>query len=223
MVTDDYKGHLVFDCDGTLISSQEGVFQCISEFMGDILQREVTRDEVVEKYTPDIFEILERFQIPDKIRKDRDYLNAKWSEIAAKHSSDHPAFPGIVEMLKYFQAKNYALYVWTARDRASTLEILKNEGIMPLIIDMRCLDDTIAKPHPQGIEELVGDFDKKKVIIIGDSFTDIQGAKSFGCASIGVTWSFHVEAAPLENEGATYIAATVEECQQQIENYFEGN
>lgn len=220
MQPDPYKGHLVFDCDGTLISSQEGVFQCVSEFMATILKREVSRQEVIEKYTADIYEILERFEIPVEIRRDQQYLNKLWSQTAAKHSHDHPAFEGMNEMLSSLAKENYALYVWTARDRASTLELLKKVGIMPFIHDMRCLDDTTPKPHPQGIIELVGDFDKSKAMIIGDSFTDIQGANSFGCASIGALWSFHVDKKSLEKEGATYLASSVAECKEVIDQHF---
>ena len=220
MEIDTYKAHIIFDCDGTLISSQESVYTCISEMMQVLLEREVARSEVIEKYTPNIHQILVNFQVPQEKLENKEYLNDLWSDIAAKHSNDHPSFPGIMELLKQLEQENYAIYVWTARDRASTLEILKKASIMPLVIEMRCLDDTTPKPHPQGIKELVDHVDKSKVMVIGDSFTDIQGATSYGCASIGALWSFHVNADELEAHGASYLAKDPSECLKYIQEHF---
>lgn len=105
-------------------------------------------------------------------------------------TSRHPKvlFKGIYELLKELKDIGLKLYVWTARDRKSTQEILKNLEISHIFEDISTATDGIPKPNLDGLETMLFDVDPKNVLIIGDSYTDILGAKNFGCSSIVVLW-----------------------------------
>ena len=187
------KGHIVFDCDGTLISSFEAILEGIGEVMSLILNREVGREEVLEKYESDLLALAHNFGLnPDEDEDLKKKLIKTWEEVAHKANVEKRhqfrLFPEIKELIKDL-SKDYQLYVWTARDRKSTLHILKDLGVASFFLEFRCVDDCAPKPLTEGLEQMVGDIDKSKIIVIGDSPTDIRGAKNFGVKSIAACWA----------------------------------
>jgi len=184
------RGHVVFDCDGTLISSQESIYEGLAELMTIILAREVTIDEARVKYAADLMTVANNFDLdPSEDRELQERLINTWREVAAKQRHEFKLFPNIKELVLDLVDKKYQLYVWTARDRQSTLRILKELGIAQHFFEFRCVDDCAPKPNPRGLEEMVGDYDKSKVVMIGDSYPDLYGAMSFGCQSIAACWA----------------------------------
>ena len=67
----------------------------------------------------------------------------KWMKLSTEMGTGFLLFPDILELLDQLASLNYKLYVWTARDRASTLDILKNLNIISKFEEIRCYDDTI--------------------------------------------------------------------------------
>ena len=218
------RGHIVFDCDGTLISSFEAILEGISEVMSTILEREVPREEVVANYESDLLALAHNFGLkPDEYLDLRKRLIKTWEEVAHRGNVEKRhqfrLFPEIKELLQDL-SKEYQLYVWTARDRKSTLYILKDLGVASYFLDFRCVDDCDPKPLPAGLEEMVGDIDKNKVIVIGDSPTDIRGAQSFGVKSIAACWAdenFFKDSDRLEPD---FKAKSPKDCLSIINNLF---
>lgn len=221
MNLDKPRGHVVFDCDGTLISSEFGIYRAVSKLFSDYLNRPVTMEEVREKFVPDLRQLAENFGVKahddPKVQKE---MIKRFQLMSARMGLSYDLFPGIKDLLLELGKANFLLYVWTGRDRKTTLEILKKLDVAKYFLDFRCVDDTTPKPHPQGIFELVGnDCPKDKVIVIGDSYTDIRGARSFGCQSIGCTWSEYANHGQLENEGADFIVNEPKDCLDIILKY----
>ncbi len=214
---EEIKGHIVFDCDGTLISSQEGIIKGIQQLLREVLKREVSRTEVVEKYTADMYDLALRFGLNISDETIRDALFKRWIEISNQDQLKYVLFDSMRELLIKLGESGYRLYVWTARDRMSTMAILKSLDVAKFFYEFRCLDDTIPKPHPKGLEEMLENVDKSKVIMIGDSITDIQGAKSFGCQSIAALWCTHVNEEYLDEVGPSFKAKTPIDCLEIIE------
>jgi phosphoglycolate phosphatase len=182
------KAHIIFDCDGTLISSYEGIIDCLVIFLESELLRIVTRDEVKAKYYAQLDVMAAQFNITADTPEEQKRLLDKWAKISSSRDHQYALFPEIKELLIACEKQDWALYVWTGRDRTTTLEILKALGIMPYFWDVRTATDGIPKPHPMGMEELVGDQDKQKIVMIGDSGADLNGANNFGCHFIGARW-----------------------------------
>ena len=87
-------------------------------------------------------------------------------------------------LLNKLKEEGFAIYIWTARDKLCTHKILKNLEILNFE-GICCGDETALKPSAEGLEALVGGFPKENIFVVGDSETDIQGSKSFGCRVIG--------------------------------------
>lgn len=120
-------------------------------------------------------------------------------------------YPGIKELLLSLRLES-KLYVWTARDRISTIKILQSQGVYQLFENLSTLDDALPKPHMSGLVELVGNSDKSRICMIGDTINDILGAKNFGIKSIGAIWNKNANASVMKESGATFIATSPEQC-----------
>ena len=102
---------------------------------------------------------------------------------------DYFVFPEIKEFLIELKSLGFELYIWTARPRRSTLEIIKSLGIATYFSDLYCYDDGVPKPHPMGLSQLTPDIDKMKILHIGDSLSDIEGAKAYGIEVVLACWN----------------------------------
>ena len=113
-------------------------------------------------------------------------------------------YPGIKELLGEL-TKSSTLYVWTARDRKSTLRILKELGVLHLFNGISTIDDALPKPHISGLIELLGDTPRDNVCMIGDTSNDILGAKNYGIKSIGAVWNTSSSPSIMKELGADFV------------------
>lgn len=97
-------------------------------------------------------------------------------------------YPGIKELLMELNQRGIPMYVWTARDKKSTQEILSKQGVLSFFIDICGGDSAARKPSAEGLEYLLSGVNAQNVIVIGDSIGDIIGAKSFGATAVAVLW-----------------------------------
>ncbi|MCO4794975.1 MAG: HAD-IA family hydrolase [Bacteriovoracaceae bacterium] len=181
-------GHIVFDCDGTLISSHQAILMGLQKLMGGELNRKVSIEEIEEKLDMRMDVIANNFRLDISTPESQKRLLDKWALISQKTEYQYALFDGIKDLLQELSKKGYCLYVWTGRDRVSTLDILNDLKAISWFYDFRTASDGIPKPHPQGMEELVGSFDKNKVVLIGDSVADQLGASQYGCHFLAASW-----------------------------------
>lgn len=124
-------------------------------------------------------------------------------------------YPGIKDLITDL-SNDCNLYVWTARDRLSTIRYLQEFGIREYFCEISTPDDARAKPHSEGIESLVGKYSKQSVCMIGDTTNDIIGGKNFGVMSLGAAWGDHVNTQSLIGAGADFIVSDPAECSKLI-------
>lgn len=127
-------------------------------------------------------------------------------------------YPGIEKLLKELKKQGFKLYVWTARERKSTEQYLKNLEISHLFDDISTASDCSAKPASDGLEEMFYGTSPLEVLHIGDSYTDIIGAKKFGCQVVGALWAHNTQESrqTLNHFGADFICETPEQCLQVV-------
>lgn len=130
-------------------------------------------------------------------------------------------FPGIKELIMEL-APHHQLYVWTARDRLSTLRILDENGIGHYFEAFATITDCPPKPHVGGLQTLLGKTSKSSICVIGDSGNDMLGAKNFGVTGIGATWNGETNSEYLKASGADFIVSHPSECSKLIELNLKG-
>lgn len=98
-------------------------------------------------------------------------------------------FDGIRELLNDLKHEGFDLYVWTSRPRRSTQDYLKKFDIQTFFKHIYCYDDGLPKPNPMGLECLTHGIPKDKILHIGDSLTDLEGAKAYGIDVVLACWN----------------------------------
>ncbi|MGZ3809099.1 MAG: HAD family hydrolase [Bacteriovorax sp.] len=128
-------------------------------------------------------------------------------------------FKGMGEFLTELKSQNYQLYIWTARPRRSTLESIKRLDIARFFTEIYCFDDGIPKPHPMGLKSLTEGIEKNKILHIGDSLTDFEGAQAFGIEVVAACWNSPDQVEKYA-EYADYTALNLNECLSIIKRKF---
>lgn len=98
-------------------------------------------------------------------------------------------FDGIRELLSDLKKSGFELYVWTSRPRSSTQESLKRFEIQQFFTEIYCYDDGLPKPSPMGLIKLTDGIAKDKILHIGDSFGDLEGARAYGIQAVLACWN----------------------------------
>jgi phosphoglycolate phosphatase-like HAD superfamily hydrolase len=124
-------------------------------------------------------------------------------------------FEGMEDFLLELKKENFALYVWTARPRKSALDILARLNIAHLFSAFYCYDDGIPKPDTAGLEQLTAGIEKNKIIHIGDSMTDIEGAEAYGIDVIAACWNDPAQLRAFK-QITPLVVKTLEDCKKII-------
>jgi len=134
--------------------------------------------------------------------------------------TDGKLYPEIKDLLIELKSQGHELYIWTGRDRQSTQRLLQENEIHSYFFDMRCSDDVSPKPNPEGPHQMLEGVETDKVVIIGDTFADILGAKNFPCRSIGAAWDQSAKVEVLKEMGADSIVKSPLECSKILKTWW---
>jgi phosphoglycolate phosphatase len=212
------KGHIVYDCDGTLVSTMEGIFCLMQDFFEKHLKRKIDREEVIRKMDYNSLKTLENFGI-DSVSVHQDFLD-HWAVFNASREKKYHMFPGILECLKHFNEAGYTQYVWTGRERASTEAIIKALDIGHFFKEISCRDDCEPKPSVAGLEEMLYHADPSDIVVIGDTYADMLGAKDFQAHAVGCIWCENAREDILIEYGADVVLKEPIEMIEYIDKYF---
>lgn len=125
-------------------------------------------------------------------------------------------YPHILDLLKNLKEQGKTLYLWTLRGRTSTLQIMKEQMLLSYFTDVYCGTDIFPKPSIQGLMTIIPSWEPSEMLMIGDGFHDMQGAKNIGCKCIGVLWNGLGGEKILQDLGANFLAHTPLDCLQHI-------
>ena len=133
-------------------------------------------------------------------------------------------YTGIYQLLTELKQLNVKIYLWTARGRASTVQILKSLEIIGFFEDISTATDCTPKPSCDGLALMLNEIPKESIIMIGDSMGDIHGAKDYGIKSMGVSWASedprHTKM--LKDNGASVVCESVNECFEYLMTRIKG-
>lgn len=213
----------IFDLDGTLLDSIEDLeLACnyaLSKFNLPHVDSQRYKLLLGKGRRKLIESIVEEFFGNDEEEVFEKFLSY-YNEYYEVHMFDNTKpFDGILEMLDYLNNRNVITAVLSNKPHDFT-QSLASRFFNDRVKTVYGLQDGYeAKPDPVTLLEIINTLDLKKheCIYIGDTEIDIQVAKNANVKSLGVLWGFRT-ASRLENEGADYIASTIDELKDIIIN-----
>lgn len=192
---------ILFDFDGTLIRSRENIYEINSIVFSKALGRQVTVTEAKEKFFTEFSKLFNAFEVT--CPKAQAHAILSWGEVSAQFS--YNLFDGVVDALNYLRGKKYNLHLWTARDQQSATKILEQHELSDFFNTASFANEIDSKPHPNSLNFQYRDQSKNSVLVIGDSPSDIIGAKSIGAISAGALWDPHSNPNALVSHGADLL------------------
>lgn len=211
-----YK-YLLFDLDGTLIDTAEGVLKCAQHAL-KAFGINVELNELTDFFGPPLtYSFTKLFNLSES---DAEKAIKIYLERYQKHGFDEShIFPTIPQLLKKLKDAGYKIGVATSKFEEHAIEALKYHKIAEYFdyITGANLDETISKKH-EVIEESLKRFNitnKSVVLMIGDMKYDIEGAKKVGIDSLGI-YTGTAKVDEHENAGATYIAYSFKELEDML-------
>ena len=206
---------ILFDLDGTLTDSGEGIINCawlaLKHFNLPLPDRQTMRVFV----GPPLRDSFIRFGVPEQDVETA--IEIYRSRYVPTGMFENTPYPGIHEMLGTLKRRGFRLLVATAKPEGMATAILEKFELAPYfeLICGASMDDTRDSKDKviAYLLEKTGGADD--YIMVGDTAYDVDGAAVNGIPTIGVAWGYG-EVADMEKAGATAIAHSMEELVELI-------
>lgn len=212
---------ILFDLDGTLVNSQEGITKGVQYALREYLGIDEPDLESLRCFIGPPLALMfdQKYHVPvEKIEpavvKYREYYDA-----TGVHECE--LYPGVKEVLQSLRKKGYTLGVASSKPESSCVQILSDLGVAD------CFDEIVgASLGPERREKVLvleeafrrmGVTDRTQTVLVGDTKYDALGAAKAGIGCIGVTYGFGTRE-ELFAAGAVAVFDTLEE----VEAYLDG-
>ena len=189
------KQGLIFDLDGTLVDSLQGIAASLNHALGLSGLPTHTR-EAVRGFIGNGVKILIRRATPaeaDEALHDtieqafRAHYDLTWQ-------TGTRIYPGITGLLETLQSRGYPLAVLSNKPHPFTVAMVSQ--LFPTVRFSAVLGQRPGIPHkpdPAGASEISDTLglSPAECCVIGDSTMDLETARNAGMRAIAVTWGFH--------------------------------
>lgn len=198
------------DLDGTLTDSKPGIVNAIKYALEKLNVPMPDADRLNKFIGPPLMD-----SFCAECHMDREsagaalgYYREYYSE---KGAFENSVYDGVKEMLEELKANGIELVLATSKPEIFSVRILARFGLDKYFdhVAASTLDESRADKESvirYGLE-IADEKDPARIVMIGDRYYDIEGAKTFGLDSIGVLYGFGEEE-ELRHHGASYIAAS---------------
>ena len=183
---------VVFDWDGTLMDSAGAIAQALQLAAQDLGLEPPTDAAARHIIGLGLGDAL-RHALPNLPESRYALLSERYRHHYLSRDNELVLFDGVVELLDELAACSLPLAIATGKSRAGLSRALELTGIGPRFLGSRCADECRSKPHPQMLEELMGEFGvmPERVVMIGDTCHDLNMARNARVDGVAVTYGAH--------------------------------
>lgn len=212
--------YILFDLDGTLTDSKEGIVNCLKyafEKLGD----PIPPDEKLLRFIgPPLLMSFQEFcgYDEEKSHKALELYRERYQPIGKFENM--PA-PGAADLCARLKSKGYVLALASSKPEPLCISICERFDFAPsmTVITGSPVDGDWSKTDVicETFRRLgLSDGDKAQTLMVGDRKFDVLGAREFGIDCVGVEFFGYAEPGELEHAGAVAVVSTVEELEQFI-------
>ena len=184
---------LIFDWDGTLMDSEAKIVDCVRAAAED-LDLGVPADDRIRNIiglglteaVTTLFPGSDDEQVQAVARRYRHHF-------LAVNETPSALFPGAVMVLEALADRDYLLAVATGKGRQGLDRALADTGLARLFHATRCADETLSKPHPEMLHQLMNELGAMpgETLMVGDTEYDMQMAVNAGTERLAVSYGVH--------------------------------
>lgn len=203
------KKSILFDLDGTLTDSGEGIINCAKMTLERFGLPIPSPDELRTFVGPPLGDSFMKYGVPaDRVEEAIAVFRSRYLPIGK--FENHP-YPGIRELLETLKGQGHKLYVATSKPEVTAVEVLEHFDLASFF-DCIC-GATFDQSHVSKsdviaflLEQIGTDAD---TVMVGDTAFDVIGAAAHGIPTIGVSWGYG-KVQDMKKAGAAAIADTPE-------------
>lgn len=201
---------VLFDLDGTLTDSGEGIIKCAIYAMERFGLPIPSWEEMRVFVGPPLHETFMKFGIREEDAEEAVRIYRERYLPIGKF--ENTPYPGIRELLEALKARQYKLYVATSKPETTSVEILEHFDLAKYFDRICGASMDLSRNSKEAVIayllEETGLADS--IIMVGDTKYDIIGANAHGIPAIGVSWGYG-EVKEMEDAGAKTIVHSMEE------------
>ena len=203
---------ILFDLDGTLTDSGEGIMNCAVHALNHFGIPIPTEKELRSFVGPPLLESFARFGVPeDKLEEAIKVYRQRYLPIG---KFENYPYPGIRELLERLNADGHKLYVATSKPENTSIEICDHFDLSKYFVKIcgaSSDNDRSRNTKEAVIAYLLEECGREeKIVMVGDTAYDVLGAKVHHIPTIAVTWGYGL-VDDLKAAGAVGIANTMDE------------
>jgi pyrophosphatase PpaX len=183
---------IVFDMDGTLVSSLPVIFHCENEISRKYIETPLALEEVIAKFGPPAHAIIRSMtaSLSENLQNQAviDYYECYRTHVARRAL----VFPGITQLLKRIKSSGRRLALVTGVERVM-MEYTLNPFSLSEFFETRITADDVpnSKPDPEGINLALRRLrvNPQETMYVGDSPADMIAGKRAGVLTGAALWS----------------------------------
>ena len=205
---------ILFDLDGTLTESGEGIINCVQYALEKLGKKEEHPENLQCFIGPPLKEQFMKYAglCEEEGEKAVVYYRERYTTTGIFENRLYPKIPELLELLKI---NNKILAVASSKPEVYVKHILEHfqiadyfTAIVGSELDGRRTEK--AEVIEEALRRMHLEEERDKVLMVGDRSHDVQGAISCGLQCIGVAYGYGSRE-ELEKAGAVYIADSVED------------
>ena len=210
------KKCILFDLDGTLTDSGEGIIHCAQIVLDHYHLPVPEKQDMRWIVGPPLRVSLPRLGISEEITEEAIMLYRKHYE--AVGIFENAPYPGIQTLLQKLKENGHRLFVATSKPEHMAHEVLNRFDLAQYFeVICGCQRDGVRDKKADVIAYLLQFMQPdEKVIMVGDTVFDVVGANEHKIPTVGVSWGYGVEQDMLD-AGAVAVVHTMEELYQYLQ------
>jgi phosphoglycolate phosphatase len=189
---------IIFDCDGTIVDSQNAIVLAMNHAFESLGLKAPTRAQtlsIVGLSLPEVFAVLATKESTATRAKLIELYKSDFPRARAQVASEDPLFPGAAETIAALaQRDDLVLGIATGKSIRGVDRLLDHYGWRGHFVTLQTADTNPSKPDPGMIEAAMAESgvgDPRRVVMIGDTTYDIDMAKRARTGALGVAWGYH--------------------------------
>lgn len=209
---------LLFDLDGTLTDSGEGIINCAQYAFRQMGYPVPPREQMGVFVGPPLWQTFADFGIP--MERTDEAVEVFRSRYVPIGKFENTPYPGIRELLEALTRQGWDLYVATSKPEVTALEVLEHFDLAKYFARICGADMGHARDSKSAVIAylLAGIPDSGKRFMVGDTKYDVLGAAEHGIPTIGVSWGYG-DVEEMRQAGAAAIVDTPEALLEFLAQY----
>ena len=200
---------ILFDLDGTLTDSGEGIINCAILALEHYGLPIPSREEMRTFVGPPLHESFIRHGVPaDQADKAIRIYRSRYIPIGAYENTP---YPGVRELLETLKAQGHTLYVATSKPEEMSIKILEHFDLAKYFDRICGASMDTSRSSKEAVIAYLIDLNGRadNMVMVGDTKFDIIGAKAHGIPGIGVSWGYG-KVEQMQEAGAVAIAESMD-------------